>query len=103
MVSTQLARAKPAAALVKGGGIGGCARRSISQMLVGLKAYLVEYTPCLGGRVAQLGFMVTVQPVIVCDSNPLLKVGPDAHWFCDMLRLEMVVVTVRCRYASRIW
>ena len=46
-------RTHPAAALVLGGGIGGM-RAALDMADAGLKVYLVEQTPCLGGRVAQL-------------------------------------------------
>jgi heterodisulfide reductase subunit A2 len=58
-------RAKPAAALVVGGGIGGM-RAALDLADAGLKAYLVEQTPCLGGRVAQLGFMFPQHDCVLC-------------------------------------
>jgi heterodisulfide reductase subunit A len=56
---------KPAAVLVIGGGIGGM-RAALDVADAGLKAYLVEQTPCLGGRVAQLGFMFPQHDCVLC-------------------------------------
>jgi heterodisulfide reductase subunit A2 len=36
----------------------------------GLKVYLVENTPCLGGRVAQLGFMFPQHDCVLCRGTP---------------------------------
>ncbi|MBE2199427.1 MAG: CoB--CoM heterodisulfide reductase iron-sulfur subunit A family protein [Anaerolinea sp.] len=36
----------------------------------GLKVYLVEHTPCLGGRVAQLGFMFPQHDCVLCRGTP---------------------------------
>jgi heterodisulfide reductase subunit A2 len=58
-------RAKPAAALVVGGGIGGM-RAALDLADAGLKVYLVEHTSCLGGRVAQLGFMFPQHDCVLC-------------------------------------
>jgi len=58
-------RPKPAAALVVGGGIGGM-RAALDLADSGLKVYLVEQTPCLGGRVAQLGFMFPQHDCVLC-------------------------------------
>ena len=58
-------RAKPSAALVIGGGIGGM-RAALDLADAGLKAYLVEHTPCLGGRVAQLGYMFPQHDCVLC-------------------------------------
>jgi heterodisulfide reductase subunit A2 len=58
-------RAKPSAALVVGGGIGGM-RAALDLADAGLKVYLVEHTPCLGGRVAQLGFMFPQHDCVLC-------------------------------------
>ena len=58
-------RAKPAAALVVGGGISGM-RAALDLADAGLKAYLVEQTACLGGRVAQLGFMFPQHDCVLC-------------------------------------
>ncbi|RPJ63096.1 MAG: CoB--CoM heterodisulfide reductase iron-sulfur subunit A family protein, partial [Acidobacteria bacterium] len=58
-------RAKPAAVLVVGGGISGM-RAALDLADAGLKAYLIEQTPCLGGRVAQLGFMFPQHDCVLC-------------------------------------
>ena len=50
-------RPKPAAVMGVGGGIGGM-RSALDLANAGLKVYLVEQTPCLGGRVAQLGYIL---------------------------------------------
>ena len=55
----------PAAALVVGGGIGGM-RSALDLADAGLKVYLVEQTPCLGGRVAQLGYMFPQHDCVLC-------------------------------------
>ncbi|MBI5841974.1 MAG: CoB--CoM heterodisulfide reductase iron-sulfur subunit A family protein [Chloroflexi bacterium] len=62
-------RQKPAAALVVGGGIGGM-RAALDLADAGLKVYLVEQTPCLGGRVAQLGFMFPQHDCVLCRGTP---------------------------------
>ncbi len=62
-------RLKPAAALVVGGGIGGM-RAALDLADAGLKVYLVEQTPCLGGRVAQLGFMFPQHDCVLCRGTP---------------------------------
>ncbi len=63
------ARRKPAAALVIGGGVGGM-RAALDIADAGLKVYLVEQTPCLGGRVAQLGFMFPQHDCVLCRGTP---------------------------------
>lgn len=60
---------KPAAALVVGGGIAGM-RATLDLADAGLKVYLVEQTPCLGGRVAQLGFMFPQHDCVLCRGTP---------------------------------
>ena len=55
----------PAATLVVGGGIGGM-RATLDLADSGLKVYLVEQTPCLGGRVSQLGFMFPQHDCVLC-------------------------------------
>ena len=60
---------KPAAAMVVGGGIGGM-RAALDLAEAGLKVYLVEYTPCLGGRVAQLGYMFPQHDCVLCRGTP---------------------------------
>ncbi len=54
-----------AAVLVIGGGIGGM-RAALDLADAGLKVYLVEHTPCLGGRVAQLGYMFPQHDCVLC-------------------------------------
>jgi heterodisulfide reductase subunit A len=56
---------EPAATLVVGGGIGGM-RAALDLADAGLKVYLVEQTPCLGGRVAQLGYMFPQHDCVLC-------------------------------------
>ena len=58
-------RTTPNAVLVIGGGVGGM-RAAIDVAEAGLKAYLVESTPALGGRVAQLGFMFPTHDCVLC-------------------------------------
>ncbi|RME89147.1 MAG: FAD-dependent oxidoreductase, partial [Anaerolineae bacterium] len=62
-------QSKPATALVVGGGIGGM-RAALDLADAGLKVYLVEQTPCLGGRVAQLGFMFPQHDCVLCRGTP---------------------------------
>ena len=64
-MTTRNFRGEPAAALVVGGGIGGM-RAALDMADAGLKVYLVEQTPCLGGRVAQLGFMFPQHDCVLC-------------------------------------
>jgi len=60
---------RPASALIIGGGIGGM-RAALDLAEAGLKVYLVEQTPCLGGRVAQLGFMFPQHDCVLCRGTP---------------------------------
>ncbi|MBN1146104.1 MAG: CoB--CoM heterodisulfide reductase iron-sulfur subunit A family protein [Anaerolineales bacterium] len=62
-------RSEPPAAMVIGGGIGGM-RAALDLADAGLKVYLVEHTPCLGGRVAQLGFMFPQHDCVLCRGTP---------------------------------
>ncbi len=62
-------RTGPAAALVIGGGIGGM-RAALDMADAGLKVYLVEQTPCIGGRVAQLGYMFPQHDCVLCRGTP---------------------------------
>jgi heterodisulfide reductase subunit A len=55
--------------MVVGGGIGGM-RAALDLADSGLKVYLVEQTPCLGGRVAQLGFMFPEHDCVLCRGTP---------------------------------
>jgi heterodisulfide reductase subunit A2 len=65
----QTARPKPAAVLVVGGGIAGM-RSALDLADAGLKVFLVEQTPCLGGRVAQLGYMFPQHDCVLCRGTP---------------------------------
>ncbi|MEJ2746895.1 MAG: 4Fe-4S binding protein [Anaerolineae bacterium] len=69
MIRTHPIRSKPAAALVIGGGIAGM-RAALDLADAGLKVYLVEHTPCLGGRVAQLGYMFPQHDCVLCRGTP---------------------------------
>jgi len=51
--------------LVVGGGVGGM-RAAIDLAEAGLKVYLVEILPWLGGRVAQLGYMFPTHDCVLC-------------------------------------
>jgi heterodisulfide reductase subunit A len=62
-------KSKPSAAMVVGGGIGGM-RAALDLADAGLKVYLIEQTPCLGGRVAQLGFMFPQHDCVLCRGTP---------------------------------
>ncbi len=53
------------AVLVVGGGIGGM-RAALDLAEAGLKVYLVEKDPGLGGRVAQLGYMFPTHDCVLC-------------------------------------
>jgi heterodisulfide reductase subunit A len=54
-----------AAVLVVGGGVGGM-RAAIDLAEAGLKVYLLENMPWLGGRVAQLGYMFPTHDCVLC-------------------------------------
>ena len=59
-------RSEPVAAvMVVGGGVGGM-RAAVDLAEAGLKVYLVENTPWLGGRVAQLGYMFPTHDCVLC-------------------------------------
>ena len=58
-----------AAVLVIGGGIGGM-RAALDLADAGLQVFLVEHTPCLGGRVAQLGYMFPQHDCVLCRGTP---------------------------------
>ena len=58
-----------AAVLVVGGGIGGM-RAALDLADAGLKVFLVEQTPGLGGRVAQLGYMFPQHDCVLCRGTP---------------------------------
>ncbi|MCP4537212.1 MAG: CoB--CoM heterodisulfide reductase iron-sulfur subunit A family protein [Chloroflexi bacterium] len=51
--------------LVVGGGVGGM-RAAVDLAEAGLKVYLVENMPWLGGRVAQLGYMFPTHDCVLC-------------------------------------
>lgn len=51
--------------LVVGGGVGGM-RAAVDLAEAGLKVYLVESLPWLGGRVAQLGYMFPTHDCVLC-------------------------------------
>jgi heterodisulfide reductase subunit A len=58
-----------AAVMVVGGGIGGM-RAALDLADAGLKVFLIEHTPCLGGRVAQLGYMFPQHDCVLCRGTP---------------------------------
>ena len=58
-----------AAAMIVGGGIGGM-RSALDLADAGLQVFLVEQTPCLGGRVAQLGYMFPQHDCVLCRGTP---------------------------------
>ncbi len=55
--------------MVVGGGIGGM-RAALDLADAGLHVYLIEQTPCLGGRVAQLGYMFPQHDCVLCRGTP---------------------------------
>ena len=56
------------AVLVVGGGVGGM-RAATDLAEAGLKVYLVETAPWLGGRVAQLGYMFPTHDCVLCRGS----------------------------------
>lgn len=58
-------RLEPEGVLVVGGGVAGM-RAAIDLSEAGLHAYLMETSPALGGRVAQLGFMFPTHDCVLC-------------------------------------
>jgi heterodisulfide reductase subunit A len=62
-------RRETASALVVGGGIAGM-RAALDLADAGLKVFLVEQTPSLGGRVSQLGFMFPQHDCVLCRGTP---------------------------------
>jgi len=58
-------RERVGAVLVVGGGVGGM-RAAVDLAEAGLKVYLVENLPWLGGRVAQLGYMFPTHDCVLC-------------------------------------
>ncbi len=69
MANNHSSQPRPATALVVGGGIGGM-RAALDLANSGLKVYLIEHTPCLGGRVAQLGYMFPQHDCVLCRGTP---------------------------------
>jgi len=69
VIHSNSAQPKPAAAMVIGGGIGGM-RAALDLADSGLKVYLIERTSCLGGRVAQLGYMFPQHDCVLCRGTP---------------------------------
>ena len=69
VIHSNSAQPKPAAAMVIGGGIGGM-RAALDLADSGLKVYLIEHTSCLGGRVAQLGYMFPQHDCVLCRGTP---------------------------------
>ncbi len=59
---------KVGAVLVVGGGVAGM-RAAADLAETGLKVYLVESSPSLGGRVAQLGFMFPTHDCVLCRGS----------------------------------
>lgn len=55
----------PRGVLVIGGGVGGM-RAAFDLAEAGIQAYLLESSPALGGRVAQLGFMFPTHDCVLC-------------------------------------
>jgi heterodisulfide reductase subunit A len=55
--------------MVIGGGIAGM-RAALDLADSGLKVFLIEQTPCLGGRVAQLGYMFPQHDCVLCRGTP---------------------------------
>ena len=62
-------RSPPGAVMVVGGGVAGM-RASLDLADSGLKVYLIEQTPSLGGRVAQLGYMFPQHDCVLCRGTP---------------------------------
>ena len=63
------ARSAVSTVMVVGGGIGGM-RAALDLADAGLKAIIVEQTSCLGGRVAQLGYMFPQHDCVLCRGTP---------------------------------
>jgi heterodisulfide reductase subunit A len=60
---------KATSAMVVGGGIAGM-RAALDLADAGIMCYLIEQSPCLGGRVAQLGFMFPQHDCVLCRGTP---------------------------------
>ena len=65
MIQGNDAPAKVGAVMVVGGGVAGM-RAAYDLAESGLKVYLVEVTPALGGYIAQLGFMFPTHDCVLC-------------------------------------
>lgn len=68
MVMEKVGNRDAGAVLVVGGGVGGM-RAAMDLAEAGIKCYLVEETPSLGGRVAQLGFMFPTHDCVLCRGS----------------------------------
>ncbi|MCZ7543250.1 MAG: FAD-dependent oxidoreductase [Anaerolineae bacterium] len=64
-IHAQSAPPEAHATLVVGGGVGGM-RAALDLAEAGIPVYLIEGTPGLGGRVAQLGFMFPTHDCVLC-------------------------------------
>ena len=58
-----------AAAMIDGGGISGL-WAALGPADAGLEAFLIAQSPCLGGRVTQLGFMFPQHDGVLCRGTP---------------------------------
>ncbi|NLF01754.1 MAG: FAD-dependent oxidoreductase, partial [Anaerolineales bacterium] len=63
--SSEVGSRPAGAVLVVGGGVGGM-RAAADLAEAGLKVYMVEAMPWLGGRVAQLGYMFSTHDCLLC-------------------------------------
>ena len=64
--AAQVSQGRPQdSVLVVGGGVAGM-RAAVDLAEAGLQVYLVEHTPALGGRVAQLGYMFPTHDCVLC-------------------------------------
>ena len=66
--ATVAERRRTGAVLVVGGGVAGM-RSAADLAETGLKVYLIESSPSLGGRVAQLGFMFPTHDCVLCRGS----------------------------------
>jgi heterodisulfide reductase subunit A len=74
MANNRSTQPKPAATLVVGGGIGGM-RAALDLANSGLKVYLVEHTPCLGGRTRP-----SISPAYVQhNQHPNIEIMTNTH------------------------
>jgi heterodisulfide reductase subunit A len=65
LVKDQNQEQRSTAVMVVGGGVGGM-RAAVDLAEAGIKVYLVETMPWLGGRVAQLGYMFPTHDCVLC-------------------------------------